>query len=89
MITPDKTLDEMSIEELKAENFKLSAYQCHNPLSDDYGHMVCVDVAYWKERCRLAEKLYEGKSDYLCDDGYFQNLEAYEKLIAENGNKPY
>lgn len=41
---------------------------------------------YWKTRCLLAEKLYEGKSDYLCDEDYFPTLAAYNKFIEENKN---
>lgn len=28
---------------LKEENFKLAAYQCHNPTSSEYGDMLCKD----------------------------------------------
>lgn len=79
-------------QEVNDECFKLAAYQCHNPISSEYGTMYCKDVQYWKERCRLAEALLEREKIPLMQGNhelYAKVNSDYNKFLTDNGNKPY
>lgn len=78
-------VEEMSIEELREDNFKLSAMGCEAPYGDDYGNHRCRSIDYWRTRALLAEKLFHkppiGHHDCL---QYAADRSAYNKFIEEN-----
>lgn len=60
---------------------------------EKYEHLKKIGIEsaertkYWKERCALAERMLEGKSDYCCSEDYFEAQELYDKLVQEEPNK--
>lgn len=85
----EKSVQDMSIEELREDNFKLAAMGCEAPYGDDHGNHRCKSIDYWRTRALLADKILNSYTDFpkigdraLSD--HYKMKEAYNKFIEEN-----